>query len=55
MDTPVLARQRRVHFPHDCQAVWLPVGGLYLRGPPLDAVVDLMASVGVVLLFPYRR
>ena len=30
-------------------------GGLYLRGPPLDAVVDLMASVGVVLLFPCRR
>lgn len=25
-------------------------GGLYLRGPPLDAVVDQLASAGAVLL-----
>lgn len=32
-------------------AVPLLAGGLYLRGPPLAAVDDLMASAGVVLLF----
>lgn len=55
MEVSPRARARSGLLQRNVNGGILWVGGLYLRGLPLDAVVDLMASVRVVLLFPCRR